>query len=48
MAQSTKKALSPDKINFGILRMIWKWEDKQMTEMKKQTIQLGYYSKEWK
>lgn len=33
MAQSTKKAPGPDKINFGILRMIWDWEGERMTEM---------------
>ena len=48
MAQSTKKAPGPDKINFGILRMIWKWEDERMTEMVKQAIRLGYHPKEWK
>ncbi len=42
MAQSTKKAPGPDKINFGIL------EGERMTEMIKQAIQLGYYPKEWK
>ena len=26
IAQSTQKAPGPDKINFGILRMIWNWE----------------------
>ena len=31
IAQSTQKAPGLDKINFGILRMIWNWEDKQMT-----------------
>ena len=48
MAQSTKKAPSPNKINFGILLMIWKWEDEQMTEMVKQAIRLWYHLKEWK
>ena len=48
MAQSTKKAPGPDKINFEILRMIWKWEDEQMTGIVKHAIRLGYYPKEWK
>ena len=33
IAQSTQKAPGPNKINFGILRMIWNWEAKQMTQM---------------
>lgn len=48
MAQSIKKAVSPIKINFRILHIIWKWENEQMTEIMKQVIQLEYHLKEWK
>ena len=48
MAQSTKKAPGPDKIDFGIFRRIWNWEAERMTQMVQQTIWLGYHLKEWK
>ena len=38
IAQSTQKAPGPDKINFGILRIIWDWEAEQMTQMVQQVI----------
>lgn len=45
MAQSTKKAPDPNKINFEIFYMIWKYEKKQMTKIVKYIVQLGYHFK---
>lgn len=45
VAQSIQKAPGPDKINFGILRMIWNWESEKKTQMVKQAIRLGCYPK---
>lgn len=36
LAQSTQKIPGPDKINFGILRLIWSWEAERMTQMVQQ------------
>lgn len=38
IAQSTQKATGPDKIKFGILRLIWNWEAERMTQMVQQAI----------
>ena len=48
IAQSAQKASEPNKINFGILRMIWDGEAKQMTQMVQQVIRLGYHPQKWK
>lgn len=48
MVQSTQKALGPDKIKFGILRLIWSWEAEHMTQMVQQAVRLGYHPREWK
>ena len=48
MSQSATKAPGPDKINFQILRMIWDWDKRQITNLVQQTICLGYHPKEWK
>lgn len=48
IAQSTQKRPGPDKMNFRILRLIWNWEAKHMTQMVQQAIRLGYHLQEWK
>lgn len=48
MAHSTKKAPSPDKINFEILLMICKWEEEKITGIIKHAVRLGYHLVEWK
>ena len=48
MTQATTKALSPDKINFQILQMIWGWDKARITSMVYHAIRLGYHPTEWK
>ena len=48
MSQSATKAPGPDKINFQILRMIWSWDKKRMTNLVQHAIRLGYHPQEWK
>ncbi len=43
MVQSNQKAPGPDKINFGILRLIWSWEAERMTQIDQQVVRLRYH-----
>ncbi len=45
MSQSATKVSSLSKINFQIIRMLWKWDKKQITGMIQQAILLGYHPK---
>jgi hypothetical protein len=46
--QSIKKALGPDKINFKIISLVWKWDAKRIVALVGSTIRLGHHLKEWK
>ncbi len=48
MDQSLRKSSGPNKINFGILRMIWDWDKVRITALIYHAIRLGYHPKEWK
>jgi len=46
--QSVKKAPGPDKVYFGAIRLLWKWDKKRIVRLTKGAIQTGRHPSVWK
>jgi hypothetical protein len=47
-SQSVKKAPGPDKLSFGAVRLLWKWEKERIVDLAKATIRTGRDPAVWK
>lgn len=46
--QSVKKAPGPDRLNFHILRLVWKWDSNRITALIRQCIRQGHHPHAWR
>ena len=48
LAQSVKKAPGPDKLSFGAIRLLWKWDRERIVRLTKAAIRTGRHPAVWK
>jgi len=46
-SQSVKKAPGPDKLSFGAIRLLWKWDKERIVRLTKAAIRTGRHPAEW-
>jgi hypothetical protein len=47
-SQSVKKAPGLDKLSFGAVRLLWKWDTERIVDLAKATIRTGRHPAVWK
>jgi len=47
-SQSVKTAPGPDKLSFGAVRLLWKWDKERIVDLAKATIRTGRHPAVWK
>jgi hypothetical protein len=47
-SQSVKKAPGPDKLSFGAIRLLWKWDKERVVSLAKAVIRTGRHPAVWK
>jgi len=47
-SQSVKKAPGRDKLSFGAVRLLWKWDQERIVDLPKATIRTGRHPAVWK
>ena len=47
-SQSVKKAPGPDKLSFGAIRLLWKWDKTRIIRLRRVAICTGRHPAEWK
>jgi hypothetical protein len=47
-SQSVKKAPGPDKLSFGAVHLLWKWEKERIVDLAKPTIRTARHPAVWK
>jgi len=47
-SQSVKKAPGPDKLSFGAIRLLWKWDKERIVRLTRGAIRTGTHAAVWK
>ena len=47
-SQSVKKAPGPDKLSFGAIRLLWKWDNTRIVGLMKAAVRTGHHPAIWK
>jgi len=47
-SQSAKEAPGPDRLSFGAIRLLWKWDTERIVSLTKAAIRTGRHQSVWK